>query len=101
MPVTDGRDVMVTTLERVMHFRCPAMGRKRPAWQASDRSSYLNDSTRSDNDADGPFPAHPSGGTESAHLRRRDGLKGRQDPIGAVAPSGWADFVPSRGSESA
>ena len=72
---------------RVVHFRCPAMGRNRPRCEASDRSSYLNDSTRSDNDADGPVAAHPSGGTESAHLRCRGGLRGHQDPIGAAAPS--------------
>ena len=37
------------------------------------------------NDANGPFPAHPQGGTESARLRCRDGSTGHHDPDSAVA----------------
>ena len=53
---------------------------------------YLNSTSRADNEADGPFPLHPplqdiGGGTELAHLRRRDGSRGHQDPVLAVASS--------------
>src|SRR4051812_18803554 len=52
------------------------MARKRPRYEAEDRSLYPNDTTRSDNEVDGPVPAHPSGGTESTHLRCRNCSKG-------------------------
>ena len=49
---------------------------------------YLNDAPRADNEAGGPFPAHPSGGTESAHLRWRNGSRGHtEDWVLAVASS--------------
>jgi len=73
------------------------MGRKRPECEAEGRKVSEVDTLRPDNEAGGPFPAHPSGGTESAHLRRRNGSKGRSDPALAIAPSIWADSVPSRG----
>ena len=59
------------SLERLKEPNDPAMGRKWPRCQASDRSAYLNDTPRSDNDADGPFAAHPKGDTLFARPRRR------------------------------
>ena len=71
------------------------MGRKGLVCEAERREPGLDDLSRSDNEADEPFPAHPSGGTESTHLRRHNASKGRSDPAFVVVPSIWVDSVPS------
>ena len=55
------------------------MGRKGPGCEASDRSVSANDTLRSDNDADGPFPAHPKGDTLFARPRRHSSSLYRLD----------------------
>ena len=85
-------------LERVMHFSMPRDGPEKARMRGGGpKRLNKKESLRSDNEAGGPFPDHPTGGTESAHLRRRNGSKGHLDPALAIAPSIWADSVPSRG----
>jgi hypothetical protein len=80
-----------------MHFPTPRDGpEKVRSCEAEARQSIHRDTLRADNEADEPFPTHPSGGTESAHLSRRQRSKGRLDPAVALASSIWADSVPSR-----
>jgi hypothetical protein len=59
-------------LEAVSKPNGLTMGRKRPECEAEDRSPYRNDTSRFDNEAGGPFPAHPQGDALFGRTRRRD-----------------------------
>ena len=73
--------------ERAMHFIMPREGPEKARMRGGGPKRISEvDTLRSDNEAGGPFPAHPWGGTESAHLHRRNGSKGRLNPALAVAP---------------
>ena len=55
---------------------------------------YLYTTARSGNKADGLFPAHPSGGSESPHLRRRTGSKGPPTQLSPMLLA--SEPIPSR-----
>ena len=78
-------------------FARPAMVRKRLGCKAERRGDSTSRVVEERERRQTGLLRTTEGGTESAHLRRRDGSKGRSDPAFAIAPRIWADSVPSRG----